>query len=812
MTTSPRALTTFEAPPGKAGAPNAAGNNRAGPRSILVIAPDGTIEACSPAFLRLLGVADEGLAGTAFLSLLAPGSEPPAFLKGVRDELSESAISQGELTVCRPGGTERIGLFYQASALCESRPEGRRPRRQSPRVALLVEPRHGDNAQEEEALGFSRFSEDSPFPVLRVSLDGTLLSANRGSWLLLAHWKTEVGSCVPAPWKKVIDDVVRQTDAYEVEVQIGIKILLLVFVPVPDKGYVNVFGLDVSSRKQAEKRLQLDAQVFESASEAVVITDPDRRIIDVNRAFTDITGYTREEILGENISVLGSGRQDEYFYQEMWGAVAERGSWQGEIWDRRKNGEVFPKWLSISSVRDEGGKISRYIGLFSDISIMKQTQEQLYEMAHYDSLTGLPNRRYFLDRLKESLDQARRAGEGVALMFVDLDGFKLVNDNLGHRAGDQLLREVGLRIRQCIRESDIAARMGGDEFTVILSQIRSSDSAVIVARKILARLYEPVRIDEKELFISSSIGIAVFPDDASEVEGLLQSADTALYKAKDLGKNGYQFFSPEMNRRAMERLTLQTQIRQGLAAHEFTVYYQPQVDAGSGRLVGLEALARWKSPQIGLVSPEQFIPLAEQTGLIHEIGQLVLREACAQGRRWMDQGMSPVRIGVNISAHQLRRPDFVDVIQGAVQESGFPARFLELELTESMLIDDSPQDLDKLSRIKAMGIRLSIDDFGTKYSSFAYLRRLPIDRLKIDRTFVQDLTADPRVAEIVSAIIAMSRSLNLEVIAEGVETAAQADLLKKKGCQTIQGYYSGHPLPSGDVAGFFEHDGKGKRE
>jgi diguanylate cyclase (GGDEF)-like protein len=639
VTTSPRALTTFEAPPGRAGAPNAAADDRADTRSILVIAPDGTIEACSPDFLRLLGFPNGGLTGTAFLSLLVPGSEPPAFLKGVRDELSESARSRGELTVCRPGGTERIGLFYQASALCESRPEGRRSRKQSPRVALLVEPRRGDNAQEEEARGFSRFSEDSPFPVLRISL----------------------------------------------------------------------------------------------------------------------------------------------------------------------------KWLSISAVRDEAGKISRYIGLFSDISIMKQTQEQLYEMAHYDSLTGLPNRRCFLDRLKESLDQARRAGEGVALLFVDLDGFKLVNDNLGHRAGDQLLREVGLRIRQCIRESDIAARMGGDEFTVILSQIRSSDSALIVARKILARLYEPVRIDEKELFISSSIGIAVFPDDASEVEGLLQSADTALYKAKDLGKNGYQFFSPEMNRRAMERLTLQTQIRQGLAAHEFTVYYQPQVDAGSGRLVGLEALARWKSPQIGLVSPEQFIPLAEQTGLIHEVGQLVLREACAQGRRWMDQGMSPVRMGVNISAHQLRRPDFVDVIQGAVQESGFPARFLELELTESMLIDDSPQDLDKLSRIKAMGIRLSIDDFGTKYSSFAYLRRLPIDRLKIDRTFVQDLTSDARVAEIVSAIIAMSRSLNLEVIAEGVETAAQADLLKKKGCQTIQGYYSGHPLPSRDVAGFLEHEGKGKR-
>ncbi|HTP59498.1 MAG TPA: EAL domain-containing protein, partial [Spirochaetia bacterium] len=683
----------------------------------------------------------------------------------------------------RPGSGETVDLVYEASALCESGPKDAVAGRAAGRIALRVAERRVQGAGE-EARGFSRFSEESPFPVLRIALDGTLVSANRGSWLLLAHWKIEVGSRVPGAWRPVIDDVVRDKETREIEVQIGIKILLLVFVPVTDKGYVNVFGLDVSGRKQAEKRLQLDSQVFESASEAVVITDVDRRVLDVNRAFTSITGYTREEILGENIAILSSGRQDEQFYQDMWEAVGERGSWQGEIWDRRKNGEVFPKWLSISAVRDEAGRISRYIGLFSDISVMKQTQEQLYEMAHYDSLTGLPNRRYFLDRLKESLDQARRGGESVALMFVDLDGFKLVNDNLGHRAGDQLLREVGVRIRQCIRESDIASRMGGDEFTVILSQIKSSDSALIVARKILTKLYEPVRIEEKELFISSSIGIALFPDDARDVEGLLQSADTALYKAKDLGKNGYQFFSPEMNRRAMERLTLQTQMRQGLAGHEFMVYYQPQVDADTGALVGLEALARWKSPQIGLVSPEQFIPLAEQTGLIHEIGELVLREACGQGRQWMDQGMPPVRISVNISAHQMRRPDFVELIQKAVQATGFPPSLLELELTESMLIEDSPQDLDKLSRIKAMGIRLSIDDFGTKYSSFAYLRRLPIDRLKIDRMFVQDLPVDARGAEIVSAIIAMSRSLNLEVVAEGVETAAQADLLKKKGCQT----------------------------
>ncbi len=816
MATPARNLTDVEElPPDEQGAlsnapePKAAGGpEQDGLRGMVVISSDGTIESCNASFLDILGVKSGGLAG-ASLSALFPEEDAASFLTTVREAVAVGVTARGQAALRRPGDGQPVVVLYQASQLSDADAGSeRRAEGGARRIALLVETLRENATQEDEARGFSRFSEESPFPVLRISRDGTLLSANRGSWLLLAHWKTDVGSRIPPRWQEAIEEAVRQKDAYEVEVQIGIKILLLVFVPVADKGYVNVFGLDVSSRKQAEKRLQLDAQVFESASEAVVITDMDRRILDVNRAFTSITGYTREEILGENISVLSSGRQDQRFYQEMWDIVSDRGSWQGEIWDRRKNGEVFPKWLSISAVRDEAGRVSRYIGLFSDISAMKETQEQLYEMAHYDSLTGLPNRRYFLDRLKESLEQARRASEGVALMFVDLDGFKLVNDNLGHRAGDQLLREVGNRIKQCIRESDIVARMGGDEFTVMISQIKSSDSSLIVARKILAKLYEPMFIDEKELFISSSIGIAIFPDDSVEVEGLLQSADAALYKAKDLGKNGYQFFSPEMNRRAMERLTLQTQIRQGLAAHEFTVYYQPQVDASTGRLVGLEALARWMSPQIGLISPEQFIPIAEQTGLIHEIGELVLHEACAQGQRWNEQGMAPVRIGVNISAHQLRRPDFVEVIEAAVHDTGFPPQFLELELTESMLINDSPQDVEKLSRVKEMGIRLSIDDFGTKYSSFAYLRRLPIDRLKIDRTFIQDLPADARGAEIVSAIIAMGRSLNLEVVAEGVETAAQAELLKKKGCTTLQGYYTGHPLPPESLAALLE-EGKG---
>jgi len=609
---------------------------------------------------------------------------------------------------------------------------------------------------------------------------------------------------VPAPWREKVREALQQRDNLEVEVPIGFKTLLLILVPVAESGYLDVFGIDVTARKQAEKKLLFHSQVFESTTEGIVITDADRRIVDINRAFTTITGYTPDDILGENISILQSGRHNEEFYREMWASVNENGSWQGEIWDRRKNGDVNPRWLSISPVTEDGGRIVRYIGLFSDISVMKQTQDQLYRMAHYDSLTGLPNRRFFHDRLQGDIEQARRAMETLALMFVDLDGFKLINDNLGHRAGDLLLREVADRIKECVRESDMVARMGGDEFTVILSQLKSSPSAVLVARKILKRIYEPVMLEGQELFVSSSIGISIFPDDAEVVEGLLQCADTALYKAKELGKNGYQFFSKELNLRAMERLTLQTQIRQGLAGKEFIVYYQPQFNAITGALVGLEALVRWQSPANGLMYPDHFVPLSEETGLIHELGEQVLRRVCAQGRRWREEGLQPVRIAVNISPHQLRREEFVPMVESIVGESGFPFTLLEFELTESVLIEDNPHDLEKLQRLKSMGALLAIDDFGTKYSSFSYLKRLPLDRLKIDRSFVEGLPEDSSGAEIASAIIAMSHALNLEVVAEGVETREQAQLLRERGCQYLQGYYFGRPMPPDDLRPLLE--------
>ncbi|HTP59965.1 MAG TPA: diguanylate cyclase, partial [Spirochaetia bacterium] len=370
-----------------------------------------------------------------------------------------------------------------------------------------------ENEQDQHTQSLARFSDENPFPVLRVADDGTLLYANPGSWLLLAHWKITAGQRVPFDWGKTVLEVLTAEESREVEIQIGFKTLLLSLVPVPEMGYIDIFGLDVTNRKHAEQKLKLNAQVFESATEGVMITDAEQRILDVNRAFTTITGYTREEILGENASVLQSGKHDEDFYRELWKSVQERGSWQGEIWDRRKNGEVYPKWLSISAVPDQRGQVIRYIGLFSDITAVKQTQEQLYHLANYDSLTGLANRRLFHDRLDQSLHEARRSGEMVALMFIDLDGFKLINDNLGHRTGDAILRAVADRIRENVRDSDTVARMGGDEFTVVLPRLHNSQHVVAVAQKVLSRVAEPIPVAQQEVFTSSSIGISVFPQD-----------------------------------------------------------------------------------------------------------------------------------------------------------------------------------------------------------------------------------------------------------------------------------------------------------
>lgn len=639
------------------------------------------------------------------------------------------------------------------------------------------------------------FPEPNPLPVLAITHDGILLCANQASWLIREHWKTEVGEGVPAEWARAVQRVLDSGEAEELEVQVGLKALQFTLSPVSQLGYVNLFGSDVTSRKQVEQKLLQDYQVFDNVSEAVVILDLDGRIVDVNRAFSEVTGHARGEVLGENVELLRAGLGERSPYRRMLRSLRRSSRWEGELSGKRRDGSRYPAWLSVSAVADEKGTVSRYVAIFRDISATKQTAEQLFHMAHFDNLTGLLNRQAFLDRLNRSLLHAERFAERLALLFIDLDGFKLINDNLGHGVGDRLLALLAARITDCVRQSDTVARIGGDEFTVILPMLKSSEDAALVAQKIIEHIAEPASRDGHELLITASVGIAIFPEDGSDAGGLLQNADTAMYLAKELGRSQYQFFSPEMNRQATEKLKLQNKLREAAGGSEITVFYQPQLEAASGELVGLEALARWNDPSQGMIGPDRFIPVAEETGLIHQIGRQVLLAACRQGRSWQEQGFKPLRIAINISAHQLRRPDFVSLVQSSLAESGLAPGLLELEITESSLIGEAFDIAAKLRLLKSLGVSITIDDFGMKYSSLSYLKRLPIDRLKIDRSFIREIPADSSSMEIASAIIAMARSLRLEVVAEGVESRQQAEFLKRKGCHYLQGFYYHHPLP-----------------
>ena len=465
----------------------------------------------------------------------------------------------------------------------------------------------------------------------------------------------------------------------------------------------------------------------------------------------------------------------------------------------KRTGDIYPKWLSISSVNDGQGKITRYIGLFSDISVIKETEEKLYHMANFDVLTGLVNRRYLLDQLERNLQQAKRSNEPLAIMFIDLDGFKLINDSLGHQTGDYVLSVVSERLKECVRDADVVARMGGDEFIILFPQIKNSQNIVQIAEKILTQIIKPISMINGDNFISASIGIAIFPNDASGSEELVQNADTALYRAKDKGKNTYQFFSPEMNRYAIERFSFQSKLHTALDKNEFLVYYQPQYDTIEKQLIRIEALARWKQGGKTFIEPEDFIPIAEETGLINVIGEFIMRTVCEQGKKWLNEGLLNFPISINISSNQLHRPDFINNFHSILEKTGFPPNYLEVELTESIFIENVKDIQDKFKQLKSMGCYLAIDDFGVKYSSLSYLKILPLDKFKIDKSFMKDIPGDSKGADIVKAIIAMGHSLNVEIIAEGVETEEQVNFLKENGCTQIQGYYFSYPVSADDL-------------
>ncbi|MCC7219760.1 MAG: EAL domain-containing protein [Candidatus Contendobacter sp.] len=558
-----------------------------------------------------------------------------------------------------------------------------------------------------------------------------------------------------------------------------------------------VLAHDVTESLRAEERLRQAATVFENTREGIMITGPDERILRVNRAFCELTGYTEEEAQGQTPRLLHSDQQSPEFYAALWATLRDTGHWQGEVWNRRKNGEIYPELLSISTVKNSAGAVTHYVGVFADLSQLKASEEQLDFLAHHDPLTGLPNRLLLSARLQHSIEVARRDGETLALLVLDLDRFKDVNDSYGHSAGDALLLQVAERLTHRLRGVDTVTRLGGDEFAVLLEELAQPQDAARVAMDILSILSEPWRLaNDAEVRLGASLGISLFPEHAQTAEELLQQADAALYQAKSEGRGRFQYFSAALTQAARQRIELEARLRRAIGDQQLRVYYQPQVAIPSGRIVGAEALVRWQDPDHGLIPPGRFIPVAEETGLISAIGEWVLRETCRQGKAWLDAGLPPLTLAVNLSVHQLHHEDLATTVLQILKETGFPAEQLELELTESALMQREVEAVTILERLRGLGLHLAMDDFGTGYSSLAYLRRFPLDVLKIDKSFVDDLPRQREAMEIASTIIAMGHTLGLKVLAEGVETAEQLAFLELKGCDQYQGYLTSPPVPA----------------
>jgi diguanylate cyclase (GGDEF)-like protein/PAS domain S-box-containing protein len=562
-------------------------------------------------------------------------------------------------------------------------------------------------------------------------------------------------------------------------------------------GYRGV-GADITEHKQSGADLSIAATAFES-QEAMMVTDANGVILRVNQAFIKITGYAAEELVGQNPRLLQSGRHDAEFYREMWESINRTGTWQGEIWDRRKNGEVYPKWLAISAVKDDSGIVTHYVGAHSDITERKQAEEKINALAFFDQLTGLPNRTLLLDRLKQAMTASDRSGSHGALLFIDLDNFKELNDTLGHEMGDLLLKQVAQRLTQCVREGDTVARLGGDEFVVILVNLSMSETEAATgtetaAEKILAALKQIYRFGELAHHSTASIGATLFNGHPISIDTLMKQADLSMYKAKEAGRNTLCFFDPAMEVAVKARAALESDLRAAVEARNFVLHYQAQV--AGGQVTGAEVLVRWKHQKRGMVSPAEFIPLAEETGLILPLGHWVLETACTQLAAWAIQpAMAHFTLAVNVSALQFRQSDFVDRVLAVLGNTGANPRRLKLELTESMLVDSVQDIIEKMFALKAKGVGFSLDDFGTGYSSLSYLKRLPLDQLKIDQSFVRDIMVDTNDAAIAKTVVALAQSLGLGVIAEGVETEAQKDFLASSGCHAYQGYFFSRPLP-----------------
>ncbi len=546
--------------------------------------------------------------------------------------------------------------------------------------------------------------------------------------------------------------------------------------------------------KKSEKNLYLAKQIINASLDGIMITNSKGEIMQVNPAFTQLTGFAASEVEGKRPNILSSGRHDGQFYDAMWQSLRRKGVWQGEIYNRKKNGEIYLEWLTIIEIKESEEEEVLYAAIFSDITERKRNEKRIKTLAYFDELTHLPNRRLFSDRLEMALATAHRDQQKVAVMFLDLDHFKQVNDTLGHSVGDELLQQVAKRLQSCLQEGDTLARLGGDEFTLLLTEENEVENIQAYASSLINVLKEPFYINQTELSITTSIGGAIYPDDGADSESLLKHADIAMYRSKELGRNSFQLFKPAMNARSLERMAIEKRIKKALQHNEFELYYQPKVDAKNNALVGLEALVRWQDPELGFVSPACFIPLAEEIGIIVDIDLWVLDAACRQISLWQQQGVKFERVSINVSALHFTQGNLIKAVEAALLKWQVAGRFLEIEITESSFIRSLKDAKKVLNALKLLGVKLALDDFGTGYSALSYLTRLPIDVLKIDASFIAKVPDEYGNSQIVRAIVALAHSLNLELVAEGVEKQHQLDFLQQLNCHHIQGYFYSKPL------------------
>ena len=558
-------------------------------------------------------------------------------------------------------------------------------------------------------------------------------------------------------------------------------------------------GAKLRERNEDRERLRQAAAVFDCTREGVLVTDRNGLIVHVNRAFMEITGYLREEVMGQRPSLFKSGRHSAEFYQKVYQTLDATGEWSGEIWNRRKSGEIYPQWQTIRLIHDDLGRVSHYVAVFSDISAIKNSEHELTHLAHHDPLTDLPNRLLFTDRVEQALTSAQLHKRGCALLMIDLDHFKMINDSLGHNIGDQLLKAVAVRFKGLFVPGITLARLGGDEFAVLAENCPQLVQAAALAQRIIDGIKEPFEIDGHQLFINASIGISLFPGDALSAEQLLRNADSALFKAKSTGRDGYALYTEELTAHAQQRVEIAFELRRALEQQELRVYYQPVHDLKTSRLIGVEALVRWDHPQRGLISPAEFIPVAERTGLISEIDAWVMRQACQQMCQWQQAGVVLSFVAVNVSSRLFARRELYQQVAQVLHETGLDPAYLELEVTESAVMDDPEVALEQMHRLRELGVRLAIDDFGTGYSSLLRLKRLPVQKLKIDQGFVAGLPWDEDDGAIVRVIIALANSMGMQVHAEGIEQVEQAAFLLEHACELGQGYWFGRPVPAGQL-------------